>query len=358
MDKNPVAEVGRTRRGGRAGELVRAEGPAAARIVVTAVVAWQCALWLGADQPPVFAALVPLVALHGDPVTALGASLQRVLGVVAGVLIGIAALSLLHPTTAVLALVVTLGLAIGMVLRVGAGGLNIQVAVSSLLVFANTSPDAYALDRVWETAVGAAATILLAPLLWPPDPSRVLAAIADDCRDHLVQALTSTVTVIGAGPPAAEDNVVRVAAHVEAVRRNAARARQAEQTVKFNPLRRRDRDTARLLARAIATADGLAPHVSILAREAATFAARNDLAPDLARSRRRLPALAAGTAQAIARALSGDDPRPAVTLARNELAAYARADSRPAAVALRRPFHLILDDLESAPPPTKRVVRP
>lgn len=81
------------RRAGRARELVRVEGPAAARIVVTAAVAWQVTLWLGADRPPVFAAFVPLVALRGDPVTALGTSLQRTLGVVAGVLIGIAVLN-------------------------------------------------------------------------------------------------------------------------------------------------------------------------------------------------------------------------------------------------------------------------
>ncbi|MFG2983310.1 alpha/beta hydrolase family protein [Streptomyces sp. NPDC048258] len=47
--------------------------------------------------------------------------------------------------------------------------------------------------------------------------------------------------------------------------------------------------------------------------------------------------------------LSGDDPRPAVTAARNDLTAYARADSRPVAVALRRPFYRILDDLDRTP---------
>lgn len=98
-------------------EIARAEGPAAARIVVTVAVAWQVALWLGADQPPVFAAIVPLVALRGDPMTALGTSLQRALGVVAGVLIGLAVLNVLRPSTATLALVVALGLGVGMVLR-------------------------------------------------------------------------------------------------------------------------------------------------------------------------------------------------------------------------------------------------
>lgn len=108
------------RPGGRARALLRTEGPAAARILVTVAAAWQAALWLGADQPPVFAAIVPLVALRGDPMTALGTSLQRILGVVAGVLIAIAVLNLWQPSTLTLTLVVALGLGVGMVLRAAA----------------------------------------------------------------------------------------------------------------------------------------------------------------------------------------------------------------------------------------------
>ncbi|MBT2450846.1 hypothetical protein J7F03_27985 [Streptomyces sp. ISL-43] len=340
----------RAQRARRARELARTEGPAAARIVVTAAVAWQVALWLGADQPPVFAAIVPLVALRGDPMTALGTSLQRAMGVVAGVLIGIAVLNVLRPSTATLALVVALGLGVGMIVRAG-GGLNIQVAASSLLVFANTSPDAYALDRVWETAEGAAVTILLAPLLWPPDPHRALTGIADDCGARLTRALTGTVVALDAGPSAALDNLDRVNSHAEAVHTSAARAREAERAMRFNPLLRHQRDTVRLQARNIATADRLSAHLTTLAREVAALSGREDLAPDLARARRRLPELASLTARAIEDTLSGEDPRPAVTAARNNLAAYARTDSRPLAVALRRPFDQVLGELGQQPTP-------
>src|SRR5262249_12388872 len=36
------------------------------RITVCAAIAWQISLWAGASQPPVFAALVPLVAIKYD----------------------------------------------------------------------------------------------------------------------------------------------------------------------------------------------------------------------------------------------------------------------------------------------------
>ncbi|MFG2873532.1 aromatic acid exporter family protein [Streptomyces sp. NPDC048337] len=335
----------RASRAGRVRELVRTEGPAAARIVVTVAVAWQVALWLGADQPPVYAAVVPLVALRGDPMTALGTSLQRTLGVVAGVVIGMVVLNVLRPSTAALALVVALGLAVGMVLRAG-GGLNIQVAASSLLVFASTSPDSYALHRVWETGAGAVVTILLAPLLWPPDPHRLLTAIADDCRARLTRTLTGSAAALGAGPAAARDNLTLVNAHVEAIHASATRAREAERAMRFNPLRRRHREAVRLQSRHIATADRLTAHGASLAREVAALAGREDLAPDLARVRHRLPELAAVTARAVEATLSGEDPRPAVTTARNHLDAYARSDSRPLAVALRRPFYQCLNDLD------------
>ncbi|MCX4781672.1 FUSC family protein [Streptomyces sp. NBC_01264] len=335
----------RTKRTGRARDILVAEGPLAARIVVTVVAAWQTALWLGADQPPVYAAVVPLVALRGDSMTALTTSLQRVLGVVAGVCIGIAVLNVLHPSTAALALVVALGLAAGMVLRAG-GSLNVQVAASSLLVFASTSPDAYALHRLWETAAGAAVTILFAPLLWPPDPRRTLATLTVDSRTRLIQALTRTTAILGTDAGAVRDNLAAVTSDIEAIHGHAVRAREAERAMRFNPLRRRHRDTVAHLTRAVITTDRLTPHLAVLAGETVAFTGRDDLASVLTNARRYLPGLAASTVEAITATLDGANSQQARTTARESLAAYARADSHPAAAVLRRPFQRILDDLE------------
>lgn len=329
----------------RVRERFALEWPAAARVVVTVTVAWQVAVWLGADQPPVYAAIVPLVALRGDPGTALTSSLQRVLGVVVGVVIGIVVLNVLQPSTAALAVVVAVGLLAGMFLP-SAGSLQVQLPVSSLLVFASASPDSYAFHRLWETMAGAAVTVLLAPLLWPPDPRRSLSALADDSRTRLVEGLTGTVAALGTDPATAADNRTAVDAHVEAVHTNAARAREAERAMRFNPLRRLQRGTVEDLARSVATADLLAPHLEVLARETAVLTGREDLAPVLDDARRRLPVLAASTARAVERALRGEDRGPALAEARADLAAYVRTDSRPAAVALRRPFQRILDDLD------------
>jgi hypothetical protein len=143
---------------------LRVEGPQIARILVAAAVSWELCVWLGATQPPVFAVVVPLVAMRDAPDSALNVSVARLVGVVAGLSIGIAVLSWLRPSAVSVVLVLALALGVGVVLRIG-DTLNLQVAISALLLFANADPAAYAVSRLWETSVGAAVTIVLSPLL-------------------------------------------------------------------------------------------------------------------------------------------------------------------------------------------------
>ncbi|MFD7613821.1 aromatic acid exporter family protein [Streptomyces sp. NPDC059828] len=325
--------------------IVTADGPVVARITVTAAVAWQTSVWLGADQPPVFAALVPLFAMRSSPESAVVTSLSRVLGVVAGVLLGIGVLNVLRPQTFTLALVVGTGLVIGAVLRPGRE-LNVQVAVSALLVFANPSPAAYGFDRVWETAVGALVTVALGSLLWPPDPRRVLSATVRDCGARLVRALTGTIAVLGTDTTAARDNLARVRKDMRDLQHTAQEAGQAERLLVFNPWHRRHRGVVRDLSRRTAVAAGIASHLQVLAREVAFFTARPDAVKDAAQARLPCAAIAASTAQAVERRMEGADTGPAITAARGELAAFRRAMPGPVDVALRRPFQRILDDLD------------
>ena len=69
--------------------VARRELPRAVRIAVAAALAWWIARLLGADRP-VFAVIVPMVAIRDDTHAALSLSLGRMLGVMAGVVLGIA----------------------------------------------------------------------------------------------------------------------------------------------------------------------------------------------------------------------------------------------------------------------------
>ncbi|MFF7612206.1 hypothetical protein [Streptomyces lavendulae] len=65
------------------------------------------------------------------------------------------------------------------------------------------------------------------------------------------------------------------------------------------------------------------------------------------RVRRDLPGPAAAAVRAVDVVLAGGDARAAVAAARSVFAAYAVAVPLPVAVALRRPFHRLPDELDA-----------
>src|SRR3954452_10023565 len=97
---------------------------------------WICTL-LG-EPRPIFAALVPLVALSGDPFSVVSVSISRVLGVFAGVGIAIGLLHLGVSLFPLVALALLCGTLAGVVIRIGDRP-NIEPAFSALflIVFAS-----------------------------------------------------------------------------------------------------------------------------------------------------------------------------------------------------------------------------
>jgi len=121
---------------------IRSEGPQIARIVIAACVGWQICRWISPTDNPIYAALVPLMAMRDHPFSAMNVSFDRVLGVIAGVLLGVLLATLLGPGLLAVALAVGVGLLLGMLFRLGPV-LNVQASLSALLVFgaaALTSP--------------------------------------------------------------------------------------------------------------------------------------------------------------------------------------------------------------------------
>ncbi|MER5792063.1 FUSC family protein [Streptomyces sp. NPDC001980] len=330
----------------RVGRRLRVQGPTAARILVIAVLCWQTALWAGADQPPVFAAIVPLLCLRGDSASSLTALLLRILGVMAGVALGVIVVGLFRPSTLVLAVVIGLALLCGTVISSGTT-LNVQVAVTSLLVFANPSPESYGVARLWENALGGAVTAVLAPVLWPRDPRREVAALARECADGLTEGLVDSTRAIGS-PDAARANRAATQAAADRLRGYGIQAREAEKAMRFNPLRRRHRAEVTELGDRIDLAVRAVPQLLSLAAEAEFFSVRDGPAPALSRARAALLPVAEATGRALQAILAGRDPRADTAAARAGLARYAEADREPMAVVLRRPFSRILDLCDSS----------
>jgi hypothetical protein len=319
------------------------EGPSVVRIVVAAAVSWQACVWLGATQPPVYAVIVPLVAIRDAPGSALNVSLARLVGVVAGLALGIGVLSWLRPSALTVALVLAVALAIGMVLRIG-DTLNVQVAVSALLVFANTDPASYAVARLWETAVGAVVTVVLAPLLLPTNPAHsFVAALLGVADGAAVDLLRAADLPRDPDDPARGALVARLTDRTHR-RDDAARAlpdqlASARRAVRLHPLWRR-RHTAELAALEGPTA--VAPEITTLVRahvaDVVELGRRPDTREWWAATAPRTRAVVQPLAEAVAAGLRGTPDRDALARAGEALRAHSAADRSPLGGLVRRPL--------------------
>ncbi|MER8094774.1 FUSC family protein [Streptomyces goshikiensis] len=313
-------------------------GPAA-RLVVCAVVPWGLCVWLGTSAAPVPAALPAVLILREDVFAAPRLALERMAGVVAGVLIAVAVLHGMPPSTASFLLVMVCGCA-GAYLLGGAAGPNQQVLISALMIYATATPG-YPLARLEESAVGVAVVALLGPLLWPPDPYRTARAGLDAYRTELAARLDGIADRAAAGRPAPagpEDTRLwrRPQALAAALDGTLARLRSV-------PLKRADR--ARLA--------GLRPRLGLAARTALTLqfftgeltdrartadATADATAPDPAV--RALEPLLRATSRALDEALRGADCTAELTRARALDAAHRAAFPTRHDAVLRAGLHL------------------
>lgn len=312
------------------------ELPHIARIVVAGSVSWLIAAWLGAPEPPVYAVLVPLLAMHEDAYAALNVSSGRLVGVLAGVLIGAAILDRFSSSFGAGILLLAVSLVVGMVLRVG-GALNVQVAVSAFIVFAvgaSTGKDV-AWTRLWETVVGTVVTVVLGLLLFPPNPVRLIERRLDQLGQELHDALIAV-----AEAPGQRDEGGGLVETARALRRDDVRA---QRSVRWNPLQRRLLPGLQALEGRVRLAGSLAVHVHAWSTDLVDLSARGERDAVVHR-RPALLAIATPLADAIRSALSGHD---AGDLQRVEtaLAADQAADGSPVAVVTRHPLIRLRDAL-------------
>jgi uncharacterized membrane protein YgaE (UPF0421/DUF939 family) len=328
--------------------VARRELPRAVRIAVAATLAWQIARLLGADRP-VFAVIVPMVAIRDDAHAALSLSLGRMLGVIAGVLLGIGVVALAGVSTAAIVLLLVIGLAVGLVLRTGPE-LNTQIAISALLVVIVTkNADKYAVERIWETGVGSVVSLAVAAFLLPPDPLRDADRRLSATAEALAADLGDAQGTLTNGDPSARALLAHADEHARAAGRAVEDLPHAQRALRFSPLRRASRTGLDVVDRRQRLALRLAIQVRRLARDFASFAHREDMRDQWQEAALRLPPVIDLIAQASAKALAGEGCSHEVAAARELMAAFQRDDSRPVTAILRRPLVLLLDELSGPP---------
>lgn len=334
--------------GGRLRARIRTEGPQILRIVVVAVLSWQICVWLGASEPPVFAVVVPLVAVRDHPYSAFNLSFDRMIGVIGGVLLAELAVRLLGVSLLAVTTVLVIGLSVGMVLRVG-GTLNVQIAVSAMLVFASADPDTYAVARIWETAVGAVVSVVASPLLLPPNARRTFEAELSSVTAATVDQLTVLRDLLTRPPdrPALTELSNRSVRTEEAARALPESLAAAQRAVRHNPLRRTDLPRLAAHADPVRLVLDVARLERLLVDEVVDLSTRADLLDVWPELRPPLLRVLEPVSAAVRLRFEPEstDGRLADLRATGqaEILRWRTEDPRPIAAVMRRPLRRILD---------------
>ena len=131
----------------------RRPGLRTAKTTLAAVLSFVLAQQLGTSPQPVLAPLTALLVVQLTMYETVASGLQRVASVVAGVLIAVGVATYVGLTWWSLGIVVAASLIIGRLLHLGAHLL--EVPISAMLVLAVGGAEGAALDRVYETLIGA-----------------------------------------------------------------------------------------------------------------------------------------------------------------------------------------------------------
>ena len=266
----------------RPGTPSRADLRLIVKMIAAGTLAWWLSTVLGASRP-LFAVLVPLVAMDGDPFSALNVSLARVSGVFAGVLIGLGLLQLDLPSTALVAMLLGLSLVAGLLLRVEGGSVNNQVAITAmfmLYVGATSKAETVGVARIWETALGAAVAFGVSALLWQPHPLEEAHRRVARLREWLTDGLGQIAAELEQPDPERAEQMLELIRErsLQAVKDVLALER-GERALRWNPRNRTDAAAFAVERRRLTRAARQYRHLRTLARTAADIAEHGEPLP-------------------------------------------------------------------------------
>lgn len=256
-----------------------AEWPQVVRIVIAAIVSWEICKLIDTSTVPVFAVVAPLIAMRDQPFSSLNLSFDRLIGVIGGVLLGIVVVAVIGVNLLSLLVVLVVGLLAGIVLRLSPT-LNIQVALTGLLVFTSSDPGSYGLTRLWETLIGAAVTVVLSPFLFPPDVVKLYRAEFRRVSQRLGEH-TSTAAALVVDGSRHHEALVSLVDEVRTTDASAAALpvtlEASRQAVRNNPLRRRRIGELDELVEVTGTVVDTGRWLRLLAEELADLSGRPDI---------------------------------------------------------------------------------
>jgi hypothetical protein len=236
-----------------AGERVRSElrlllrqspapGLRTAKTVLAAVVSFVIAEALHTSASPVLAPLTALLVVQLTMYETLTHGRERIVSVVAGVLLAVLFASVIGLTWWSLGVVVAVSIVAGRLLRLGPHLL--EVPISAMLVLAVGGAERAALGRVEETLIGAGVGVLVNLLIAPPLYIRPAGAAIAGLAEEMARFTTDVAAALR-GPwsrDVAQEHLARARRLGEDVARADRQLGRAEESARLNPRGRQARD--------------------------------------------------------------------------------------------------------------------
>jgi uncharacterized membrane protein YgaE (UPF0421/DUF939 family) len=231
--------------------------------------AWAVAKWLLGHPSPFFAPVSAVIALG----TSYHQRGRRAFELVAAVTLGIAAADLLAsqlgPGVAQLGLAVFIAIGLGVFFGTSQLFVN-QVAVSAVLVFTvSTAGQGFSFARALDALTGGIVALLVAAVILPDDPLRILRDAAKPVLEELAGALEDVAAALRTRDmDRAETALVRARGIDDLGNRLYDATLESRETTRISPARRRARDQVEFYAEAAARVDLAVRNVRVLARGA------------------------------------------------------------------------------------------
>jgi uncharacterized membrane protein YgaE (UPF0421/DUF939 family) len=215
----------------------RVPGLRTAKTTLAAVLAYVAADLLGTSAAPILAALTAMLVVQVTVYETVAHGIQRTLSVLAGVLVAVGIATFVGLSWWSLGAVVALSLVVGVFLRLGANLLEVPISAMLVLAVGGAGAEGAAIDRVYETFVGAAIGVVVTFAIAPPVNVRPAGEAIEQVADRLAEFLRGLAgDVRGDWSRAAAqrrlDEVRSLAPDIARADRSVARA---EQSARLNP---------------------------------------------------------------------------------------------------------------------------
>lgn len=247
---------------------------------VAASIAWWVSVHVWGHPAPFFAPVAAIIATGQSYHERGRRAVELVIGVSLGIAVADLFLSQLGTGVAQLAIVVFLGMGVG--LFFGSSPLFVnQAAISAALVATILPPTGgITFARSVDALTGGVIALVVAAVLLPGDPLRLLREASRPVLEELAGTLRAIAAALRTRDPAGADAALERARAIDDLGdRFGAAVREGRETARYSPARRRSLGTVEAFAAAAAQIDLAVRNVRVLARGAIRALSLSDNVP-------------------------------------------------------------------------------